>query len=520
MHPLITLILLTTTLIIPPKTAEEILWSGAVTDQSASVVVGNRGGETFQVATDQHFSNVVFEMMVPDGSRLHKFLVDGLVSGTRYYYGFDDDYGSFKTFGNQSEWKLLLGSASQSSTNSNIFLDMKEQEADVLIYLGDMFIEDININNIELYNQAYRKVFNSTQKHLLKSLPVVYMWDDHDYGTNNANYYSISKEAAMEAYNLNVPHYPLAIEHDGLSPIYHAFNLGTVRVVVTDLRSEKKPEVEQIMSRKQLQWLRDEFAEYKQYSVVLWINTQIWIGESSSADNWRGFSSDRAIISNIILELGIDNLVSVTSDSHMLAMDDGTYSDYSALGGAGFPMFNVGSLDRSTGNSIGGPFSHGCFSYENHRIQQYGTLIINNTNTSTPCFKMIGHTIDISEPVLEFEKCYPWMKRGFLAEERVGITSSCLILYSKPYITVWLLIGLIYCFLSGISIILVQKQQRIGSLILVLLFFILVLLFLLVLNPVYVPIIVFPVCTIAWIIVAISNRERLEKFYHRKVKTH
>jgi hypothetical protein len=50
----------------------------------------------------------------------------------------------------------------------------------------------------------------------------------------------------------------------------------------------------------------------------------------------------------------------VSGDAHMVALDDGSNSDYSDEGGAGFPVFHAAPLDRP-GSIKGGPYSDGAF---------------------------------------------------------------------------------------------------------------------------------------------------------------
>jgi hypothetical protein len=38
----------------------------------------------------------------------------------------------------------------------------------------------------------------------------------------------------------------------------------------------------------------------------------------------------------------------ISGDAHMVAIDDGTNSDYADGGGGGFPVFHAGALDRSS----------------------------------------------------------------------------------------------------------------------------------------------------------------------------
>jgi hypothetical protein len=55
-----------------------------------------------------------------------------------------------------------------------------------------------------------------------------------------------------------------------------------------------------------------------------------------------------------------DRLVVVAGDAHMIALDDGTHTDYSTSGAGGFPLLQAAALDRP-GSVKGGPYSGGIF---------------------------------------------------------------------------------------------------------------------------------------------------------------
>jgi hypothetical protein len=50
----------------------------------------------------------------------------------------------------------------------------------------------------------------------------------------------------------------------------------------------------------------------------------------------------------------------LSGDAHMLAIDDGTNSDYATAGGAGFVVMHAAALDRR-GSVKGGPYSEGTY---------------------------------------------------------------------------------------------------------------------------------------------------------------
>jgi hypothetical protein len=188
-------------------------------------------------------------------------------------------------------------------------------------------------------------------------VPVDYVWDDHDYGPNDADAAAPSRAAARRAYRQAVPHPPLPAGPGGA--IYHAFTVGRVRVVVTDTRSERTRET--MLGAAQREWLLGELRRAAEHALVIWVNPVPWIdAERPGADTWGGYAAERRLIAETIAARGIRNLVMVSGDAHMAAIDDGTNSGFATGGGGGFPVLHAAALDRR-GKVKGGPYSHGTF---------------------------------------------------------------------------------------------------------------------------------------------------------------
>jgi hypothetical protein len=86
-----------------------------------------------------------------------------------------------------------------------------------------------------------------------------------------------------------------------------------------------------------------------------------WIAEADPGiDDWGGFAEERSEIAEVIAANGIDNLLILSGDAHMLAIDDGTNSAYAAGQERGPVIFHAAALDRP-GAVRGGPYSHGAF---------------------------------------------------------------------------------------------------------------------------------------------------------------
>ena len=153
----------------------------------------------------------------------------------------------------------------------------------------------------------------------------------------------------MQVYRQMTPHYPLVSNPQ--AAIYQAFTVGRVRFVMTDTRKRRAT------------------GRRPERRVPFGAGAQQRPGCSESPGptgmgSWCGSTPIRglpmrvraatpgrlrrgaSVIADAIAEHGVDNLLMVSGDAHMLAFDDGTNTDYSASQDAGFPLFHVAAVDR------------------------------------------------------------------------------------------------------------------------------------------------------------------------------
>jgi len=153
---------------------------------------------------------------------------------------------------------------------------------------------------------------------------------------------------------------------DTLEAIYYAFDIGRVRFIVCDSRSARSPASatdnadKTMLGATQKAWFKQELqAANGVYPLIVWVNTLPWIGVTGD-DGWYLYTNERHELADFIKDNDIQGLCMISGDAHMLAIDDGTYSDYATGGGAGFPVFHAAALDQSA-SLKGGPYSEGAF---------------------------------------------------------------------------------------------------------------------------------------------------------------
>jgi membrane-associated phospholipid phosphatase len=325
-------------------------------DTSAQLVLHPETGPPVRVGSltpDEHgVVRAMAEGLRPATEYRFEVVVDGATDRTR-------GVGSFRTPGIGAEsFRVALSSCARVGSNGRVFDAIAA--ADPLVYLatGDIHYSNIGVNSPDAFRAAYDRLLTEPgQAALYRQVPIAYVWDDHDYGPNDGDSTSPTRPAARQVYREVVPHAGVA---PGDAPINQAFTIGRVRFVMTDGRSERTDD--SMLGEAQRDWLVEELTtSSRTHALVVWVNPVPWIVEArEGGDNWSGFPEERRLIANAIAEADIDNLVMVSGDAHMVALDDGSHSDYSDDGGAGFPVFHAAALDRP-GSIKGGPYSDGTF---------------------------------------------------------------------------------------------------------------------------------------------------------------
>ncbi len=386
-----------------PMDDVEWIWSGAVTDTSATVVARVDASEadaeeiTLLVTADGDTSPIAVAVAQADDERIVRWQLTGLEPSTSYDYQVEVDGdpdegrgdGSFRTFaaGPQS-FTVAFASCARTGSSGIVYDAIRDMRPDLYIAAGDIHYGNLAENDVGLFLHYYGRVLTAaSQAALYADVPIAYVWDDHDYGPNDADSQSPSREAARTAYSEAVPHYPQPAGDGGA--VYQAFTVGRVRFVMTDTRSERTDT--SMLGSTQLAWLEGELRRSgPEHALVVWVNPDPWIAPDDPArDDWGAYAAERRQIADVIAEVGTRNFVMLSGDAHMVALDDGTNSNYSTTGdpGAGFPVLHAAALDRP-GNVKGGPYSDGAFPGSG----QFGTVTVVDDGGDELVVELAGHT--------------------------------------------------------------------------------------------------------------------------------
>lgn len=423
--------------------------SGGITPHKAVVTIksdSSSEGKQIRIVVSQSKKfddNLIYSgykiSSLSDNYRILKFHIENLTENTTYYYRaeidnkiFSEKIGSFTTFPEENtptNFKIAFscgnkyypdkGITLDSAVNTPVWDNIKNENPLFFLHTGDFHYGDLEENNFEKQKANYESRLTGKQAYLYQTTPLVYMWDDHDFGPNNSGRFNPAKEVSHKFYRLMMPHYPLA--GADTTPIYQAFTVGRVRFIITDLRTESDPsgtrnavlkyqKIDNLISfvdekgrteyaiidspektqmgKKQKEWFKQELLKAKdKYGLIVWVSTRPWIGIGENTDQWFGYSYERREIAKFIHENNIDNLCFISGDMHGSAIDDGSNNGYymdttkagffATTNAKGFPVFQAASL-TSNPSVKGGPWSHGA----SPRRQQYGIMeVIDHTDS-------------------------------------------------------------------------------------------------------------------------------------------
>lgn len=343
-----------------------------------------------RLSVDDGTTVTVSSAVSPNIDGIARIAINGLLPDTEYTYQTQIDgelygpSGRFRTLSAASgtAFSFTIAMSGDAETNSaNPSFDRISSISPkplMFLHLGDMHYENISTNSPLLFHAAYDRVFRcEPQAKLYREIPTVYVWDDHDYGPNNADGTSASKPAAAAAYRSRVPHYPL----EESTSVYHSFDIGRVRFIVTDQRSAASTNAttdgpsKTMLGTAQKTWFKN-LLQNSPNKLIVWVCPRHFTNNSTpNADNWGGFVTERAEIGAHVAANCPGRVIVLSADAHVLGIDNGSNRIF---GGASFPTFQVAPLDKIA-DAASAIFSEGVFT----NTGQYGTMAVSDSGGSS-----------------------------------------------------------------------------------------------------------------------------------------
>lgn len=373
-----------------PSYTVSFAWVGNVSEDGATVKLRSTDAVTvvLKYSTSPDLSGFLTVTGTEGSDDVWTVNLTGLSDDTQYYFGFAGASltGQFRTFPTEGTMHSFLVAAAGDTGNSPDYTGatanvanspawdrMLEHDPLLLLFLGDLHYRNLDTSSSASYRTAYKDALaESRVNDFVRQVPTAYMWDDHDFGPNDADGTYAHKAVPQAVYREYVPHWPLA----EANAIYHTFVVGRVRFIMLDVRSERSPNGNTDNSSKtrlgatQKAWLEDVLTDSTEPCIVMSVGS--WIGDSTAfADGWESFSTERTELFDLFTTLGVmDRLFLIGADIHELLYDDGENTNFETGASTDGPPYAGFAPIDCTFND----FSATAQQKFQTRKQQYGTL--------------------------------------------------------------------------------------------------------------------------------------------------
>ncbi|MFN3951922.1 MAG: alkaline phosphatase D family protein [Thermaurantimonas sp.] len=275
-----------------------------------------------------------------------KFILDDVLPGQVYEYrvlinGAELVFSEPLRFKTQTDWRyrqdppefvILAGSCSYFNEEAadrpgtpyggdyQIFENMANMNADLMLWLGDnVYTRPVDFGSRRgfLHRYTHDRAYPQLQK-FWRTGSHLAIWDDHDYGPNDANGSYVGKEWAHEAFRLfwaNPPLMKFGCEQSTASMT----EFNDVHIFMLDNRSFRTEIMNngdhQIFGKEQLDWLINNL-KYSNAPFKLVCAGGQMLSDAKVFENFANYEKERAYLLQRIEEENIKGVIFLTGDRH------------------------------------------------------------------------------------------------------------------------------------------------------------------------------------------------------------
>ena len=314
----------------------------------------------------------------------------GLTADTLYYCGVELDGvlqagGRFTIRtkpvpGTRRSFSFLFGSCQNTGSNHVVFDEMASEDAAFLIHMGDAHYADAT--DEATWRAAFASSLTAARfQGMLATTPMIYAWDNHDWGGDNSHAGSPVAAFAPDAIRELDPNG--RVEPVGLQSTWVH---GRVRFILLDTRAYRDPSTDPASPTKtmlgtvQKAWLKSTL-EAATEPLIFLASCIPW--RASGSDRWGSYSDEWKEIRNWIDARPAikKRLYAIFGDAHAVAADSGLTGNGwggDAVGGETNIPHACGAAFNSGGVSSVESWTHGFHGNEPGR-GQFGKITVTDT---------------------------------------------------------------------------------------------------------------------------------------------
>lgn len=224
---------------------------------------------------------------------------------------------------------IAFGSCNRQDLDQPLWSFIVDNNPDLWIWLGDNIYGDTDDMNVLREKYALQKSNTGYQK-LLNACPVIGIWDDHDFGRNDAGT-GYPFKAQSQQLMLDFLDEPVNSERRSRKGAYTSNTYGSgenlVKVILLDSRYHRDTlfksdkiylpsENGDILGEEQWKWLEKELKESKAAVNIIGNGIQ-FISEEHPYEKWANFPKSRKRLFSLIGESKAKGVMLLSGDRHI-----------------------------------------------------------------------------------------------------------------------------------------------------------------------------------------------------------
>ncbi|POM24081.1 PhoD-like phosphatase [Actinomadura rubteroloni] len=320
-------------------------WVGATTESAARFTVRTTGAASVRVlvsASADLANPVASSAQAPDGRGLSKHEVSGLAAATAYYWAVEADgavladQGRLRTLpvpGAQADFGFCFAGDRIRSSNHVVYDQIRSMNPLQFLFMGDIHYSDIDSADRTQYDAAFEDAYSTARySRLLREVPTVATWDNHDFTGRFGWSGSVGAAAAQESMRAHGTFYPLPA-----SGLYCTWVVGRCRFILLDTRTFRSNTTDAegasktMLGTEQKRWFLDLLQTCAEPVVFLCESIPHRMS-AAGGDRWGDYQTEFAEINAFINAYGLGaKMVVLSADMHAIAADDGRNSRIGAV---------------------------------------------------------------------------------------------------------------------------------------------------------------------------------------------
>lgn len=229
--------------------------------------------------------------------------------------------------------RIAFGSCNHQGLPQEMWLNILESDPDLWIWLGDNIYGDTKTARglIDKYNQQLSR---PNYRRFMARVPMIGVWDDHDYGQNNANVHNpIKKESQQLFYQfIGEPENSPRKNHEG---IYYSYVFGKpgrqVKIILLDIRyfKEEESDTTDILGEAQWKWFEEELMNSTAEINIIATGTQ-FLSTKPTCETWTDFPASVKRMYDVIKRSQKPGIMFMSGDIHCgeLMVNSSSYLNY------------------------------------------------------------------------------------------------------------------------------------------------------------------------------------------------